>query len=207
MFSQALMDYSLNRRIQSTIGNRDVHGGAPCGVFPCASPGTAAESLDRWIAIHCQNDAEWQGLVEVMGSPEWALDPELATADGRRRREDEIEGHLAAWTMDQDDYELFHRLQAAGVPAAPVLEASRAPEDPQFKQFYQRHSIPDAGEHTWVAPIFRFGETPLRTWRGPVQMGQDNDYVYREVLGYSEDEYQLMKDLGHVSMDYDASVP
>jgi crotonobetainyl-CoA:carnitine CoA-transferase CaiB-like acyl-CoA transferase len=207
MFSQALMDYSLNRRIQSTIGNRDIHGGAPCGVFPCASPGSPTEAMDRWLSIHCQNDAEWEALVEVMGRPQWALDPELATADGRRRREDDIEQRIAEWTQGEDDYDLFHRLQSAGVPAAPVLEASRALEDPQFGPFYQRHAIPDAGEHTWVAPIFRFSETPLRTWRGPAQMGQDNDYVYREVLGFSEDEYQRMKDLGHVSMDYDASVP
>ena len=41
----------------------------------------------------------------------------------------------------------------------------------------------------------------------PVAFGEHNDYVYREVIGVSDAEYDALKAAGHVSMDYDASVP
>ncbi|HEY4668346.1 MAG TPA: CoA transferase, partial [Tepidiformaceae bacterium] len=63
MFTQAIMDYSLNGRIQSAIGNRDVHGRYPCGVYPAKSPGTAETADDRWVAISIESDEEWQAFV------------------------------------------------------------------------------------------------------------------------------------------------
>ena len=45
-------------------------------------------------------------------------------------------------------------------------------------------------------------ETPLGIHRGPVMFGQDNEYVYRELLGYSAEEYEGFKAAGHVDTDY-----
>ena len=39
-------------------------------------------------------------------------------------------------------------------------------------------------------------ETPLGIRRGPVMFGQDNEYVYRELLGYSVEEYAALKQQG-----------
>ena len=35
-----------------------------------------------------------------------------------------------------------------------------------------------------------------------VGLGEDNDYIYREVLGLSEQEYDHLKALGHIGTDY-----
>ena len=51
MFTQAIMDYSLNGNVQGAIGNRDVHGRAPFGVYPAESPGTA-ETMRRPLDRH-----------------------------------------------------------------------------------------------------------------------------------------------------------
>src|SRR6185437_3706390 len=59
MFTQAIMDYSLNGNVQSAIGNRDVHGRFPCGVYPALSPGTPETMEDHWVAIHVETDEEW----------------------------------------------------------------------------------------------------------------------------------------------------
>ena len=32
--------------------------------------------------------------------------------------------------------------------------------------------------------------------------GQDNEYVYRELLGYSEEEYASFEAAGHIGTDY-----
>src|SRR5690606_16547908 len=112
-----------------------------------------------WISITITSDEEWQALRAAMGDPEWARDPAYDTAEGRREHHDTIDEQIAAWTADQDDYELFHRLQAAGVPAAPVLEGSRAFDDPhvQARGIYQPQTPYDGiGTFRFIAPFYRF---------------------------------------------------
>ncbi|MCK9521364.1 MAG: CoA transferase, partial [Dehalococcoidia bacterium] len=119
MFTQAIMDYTLNRRVEGAIGNRDIHGRFPCGVYPTKSPGTAEDQGDHWISIHVESDEQWQAFVKAIGSPAWGQDARFATNAGREEHFREIDQHIAEYTKEQDDYELMHRLQAAGVAAAP----------------------------------------------------------------------------------------
>src|SRR3990172_8008842 len=77
----------------------------------------------RWIAIACFTDDEWSALAGAMGSPAWTQDTRFATLEGRKANEAELEANLNAWTGDKDAYDLMHRLQAAGVPAAVVQSA------------------------------------------------------------------------------------
>jgi hypothetical protein len=39
-------------------------------------------------------------------------------------------------------------------------------------------------------------------WEPICRLGADNDYVYREVLGLSDAEYEALDDGGHISLDY-----
>jgi crotonobetainyl-CoA:carnitine CoA-transferase CaiB-like acyl-CoA transferase len=207
---QALMDYSLNRTVQSRSGNRSIYGAAPYGVYPCRAAGSALEAGDRWIAISVTNDAEWQALRQVMGEPPWSCAAELATAAGRVVQQDVLDARLAEWTADWDDYALCHRLQAAGVPAAPVLEASRVYDDPQVQArgIFQPQKLFDLEQqYRLLTPFYRFPATPATVRQPPVAMGEHNEYVYREVLGVDGEEYERLQRAGHVNMDYAATVP
>ncbi len=210
MLAQAFMEHSLNKRLPARNGNRSVFGQAPSGVYPCVSPGTAATQEDRWIAITVGSDAEWRALCDAMGNPDWSAAPAYATNAGRLAAHDEIDAHLAAWTAQFEDYDLFQKLQAAGVNAAPVLESSRVFDDPHVKarSLYQPQTLFDGqGPFLFNTPFMRFSGRSLPVRRSPVAMGQDNEYVYRTLLGMDEAGYQRMVDAGHVGMDFDASIP
>jgi crotonobetainyl-CoA:carnitine CoA-transferase CaiB-like acyl-CoA transferase len=207
---QAFMDYSFNRNVQERLGNRSVYGAAPSGVYPCRSPGTPEDAGDRWIAITVASDDEWRALREVMGDPEWAQSADFETPEGRLAHHDLIDEKLSAWTRDFDDYELFHRLQAAGIAAAPVLEASRVMDDPhvQARGLYQPQRLfDDVGTFRFSAPFYRLPETPATVHQPPVAMGEHNEYVYKQVIGVTDDEYARLEAAGHISMDFDSSVP
>ncbi len=208
MFTQAIMDYTLNRRIESTIGNRDIFGRFPCGVYPSKSAGTAETMDDRWVSIHCTTDAEWESLRQVMGDPEWAGDARYSTNNGRAQHFRELDANLSRWTVELDDYEVMHRCQAAGVPAAPVLEASRMFADAQLRDrgFFLRQHQADAGEHEYVGPLWKLPETPVESYQPPVMFGEHNDYVYRDVLGYTDEQIQVLAEHGHIATEYDPSV-
>ena len=205
MFAQAYMNYSLNREVDHAIGNRSIYaadGQAPCGVYPCLSPGGADTGDDRWIAITVTSDATWEALRTAMGDPEWAQAPELATGEGRAAAQDFLDEKLAEWTAGFEDEDLFARLQAAGIAAAPVLEASRVLDDPhvQARNLYVQQELQDdIGVHRYPRPIYDFPESEGGIRRPPVAFGQDNDYVYRELLGVSDEEYARLEAEGHIA--------
>lgn len=209
MFTQAVMEYSLNGRLMEAIGNRDVFGRFPCGVYPAKSPGKAATSDDHWIAISIEDDDQWARFVEAIGSPDWARDERFVTNDGRAEHFAEIDAHIAEYTAQFDDYELMHSLQAAGIAAAPVLEGSRMFDDPQLRErnFFRTQTVEGAGTKEYVGPLWQMPETPVEFYQPPVLMGEHNDYVYREVLKMSDEEIEALRAEGHIAMDYDPSIP
>jgi crotonobetainyl-CoA:carnitine CoA-transferase CaiB-like acyl-CoA transferase len=210
MLGQAFMEYSLNRRLPVRMGNRSLYGAAPTGVYPCRAAGPTSECGDRWIALSIASDGEWQSLVRLMGSPEWATHAALRTNADRLAAHDEIDACLAEWTDQYDDYDLFHQLQAAGVAAAPVLEGSRAFDDAHVRArgLYQPQTLFDgAGPFRFTTPFMRFSETPLGVRQPPVALGEHNEYVYKSLLGVDDAEYERLVLAGHISMDFDTSIP
>ena len=210
MLAQAFMDEALNGRTQQRLGNRSVFGHAPAGVYPCKSVGPLEECGDRWIAIEVTSDQEWRALVSEMGDPGWATDTALTSNSGRLAAHDMVDAHIAAWTSAQDDYVLFHRLQRAGIRAAPVLEAGRTFDDPHVQArglFERQRLVDDIGVRRFNTPFYRMPATPIRVRQAPVAMGEHNSYVYRELLGLDESDFQRLVADGHISMEFDPSVP
>lgn len=179
----AIVRYSATGEIMTANGNRNERA-APHGVFRCAGD-------DRWCAISVLDDAQWERLRTAMGDPAWARDPAFATFEGRKQREDEIEAGIAAWTAPLVAEELAVRLQAAGVPAYPVNDARDVQFDPQLaaRGHFWPIEHPVIGPMTWDAPAYRLSGTPAYPKAPAPKLGQHNEYVYREVLGYSEQEF------------------
>ncbi len=202
MFPQAALDAAWNGREHRTIGNRSIEGHVPSGVFPAAG-------TDRWICISCRDDAEWRALVAFMGNPPWATAPELATAEGRAAAQDMIEERLAEWTATRDRDELFHALQQAGVTAGPVLNAKEAAEDPHLAATGAWKRLPateDYPEVDWLRPAYRFSKSDVDLRTPPCLFGEHNDYVYREVLGLSDEEIERLAAAGHIATTFDPEV-
>ena len=202
MFPQAAMDAAWNGRAQRTVGNRSIEGFVPNGVFP-------TNAANTWIAISIRSDAEWAALVEFMGRPGWAASPEFATAAGRAAAEEAIEERLAEWTASRERDDLFHGLQATGVTAGPVLNAKEAAEDPHLAATGTWKRLPataDYPEVDWLRPAYRFSKSDVDLRTPPCLFGEHNDYVYREVLGLSEEEFARLKDQGHIADTFDPEV-
>ena len=163
---------------------------------------------DHWIALHIESDEQWRAFGAAIGNPEWARDPRFATNEGRAEHAAEVDGKITAYTSLHDDYDLMARLQAAGVAAAPVLEASRIFDDPHLRArgFFRKQTVEGAGTHEYVGPLWKFGETPVEFRQPPVCFGEHNDYVYRELLGLREQEIAKLEADGHIASEYDESV-
>ncbi len=190
MAGPALMDYFMNGRVAGPIGNKHpLRAGSPHGVFPCAG-------ADRWISIAVMTDGEWQGLLRAMGDPAWAQAAKYASAAARITNIDPLHEQLAVWTRDHDDYALATLLQGHGVAAAPVLNIADLLHDPHYgaRGTFIEVRHPVGFDETIYGAYVKTSRTEARIRTGP-QIGQDNDHVFRELLGLSEHEYrQLIAD-------------
>ena len=207
--AQAFMNYAWTGQIPDRIGNRSLYGAAPYGVYPCKG-GNATEGEDRWISISVLTDAQWAALREAMGNPEWARDARFDTAAGRLDAADELDLRISEWTEDQEDYDLFHRLQEAGIPAAPVLDASRIMDDAhvQARGLNSPQTLFNGvGPFRFNNPFYKFSDTEINHRKPPAALGEDNEYVYKDLLGYSDDEYAAFEASGMLGMDYDPEIP
>jgi crotonobetainyl-CoA:carnitine CoA-transferase CaiB-like acyl-CoA transferase len=196
---EVILDYTMNGRVQAPRGNEHpTH--APHGVYPCRGD-------DRWIAIDIATDAEWEALCAVAGEQPWCADARFASGDGRRRHRAELDGEIGRWTAAHDRFELFSRLQAVGVAAGPVQDEEDAFRCPQLadRGFFEELEHPEAGRHRYPGLNFRMAGTPNRLYRYACRLGEDNDYVYRDVLQLSDREYESLKQRGHIGMDYPPS--
>jgi benzylsuccinate CoA-transferase BbsF subunit len=197
MMGPPFMDYVLNGRVQGTIGNGHPLGvGAPHGVFPCAGGGFDKPTAgDRWISIAVLTDDEWRGLVEAMGSPVWASAPAFADAASRVKHLDALHERIAAWTREFDDYELAQRLQDHGVAAAPVLNVADLLRDPHYRQrgTFIEVQHPLGFRETIYGAYVKMSRSRPTVRPGPY-IGQDNDHVFRELLGLPEEDYRRLID-------------
>ena len=175
----ALLDYTVNDRVQGRTGNRDAHL-APHGVYPAAGE-------DRWVAIAAGADEQWQALCEAMERPELLRDERFATAAARLAHQDELDAILAEWTKGREAEEAEATLQARAVPASVVQNSGEMYADPQLA--HRGHFVevehPTHGTITVEGSHFRLSRTPARFERAAPTLGQDNQYVLETLLGYS----------------------
>ncbi len=187
MVGPAFMDYVLNGRVARPVGNRHPLGiAAPHGVFPCAGE-------DRWISIVVTNDHEWRGLLTAMEHPQWAQAPEFAGSAQRVHHIDEIHERVAAWTRRGNDHELAERLQRHGVAAAPVLTVADLYHDSHYRKrgtFIEVHH-PLGFTETIYGAYVKTNRTEAQIRPGP-RIGQDNDFVFIQLLGLTEAQYRQL---------------
>jgi len=184
-----LLDVSVNgavtRRPGYPTGNRLTHPpAAPHGVYP-------AQGEDRWVAIAVFDDDQWERLVEALGRPEWASAPQFSDAPGRHAHQDELDEHLARWTAMRPAHDTMHLLQQAGVPAAAVQNSQDLAEfDPQIaaRGTFFELDHPVIGEAKFEGTPIHFQRTVQENWRSAPLLGEDNDYVYGEILGLDPEE-------------------
>ncbi|MFF7594501.1 CaiB/BaiF CoA transferase family protein [Streptomyces sp. NPDC007896] len=140
---------------------------------------------DTWIAVAVATDEQWAALRDAIGRPEWATDPGLDTADGRRRRHDEIDEHLGAWCRKRGADQIVELLWDAGVPVGKGVHPHRVAELPQlqFRGFFEEveHPVNGSARHSTL---------PVKLSRGPGR----HHLRHAPLLG--EHNHELLAQLG-----------
>lgn len=181
--------HSIEGMPPTRYGNRHPQF-VPHGCFRCAGE-------DNWIIIAATDQDMWQRLALLIGRPDWATEPSLAPAEGRRRIEDVIEREIESWTLTRDADQAMSELQgvrvAAGVARLPIyLLKDRHLWAREFLQDVER---PFIGLHPQPAMPIREAARPYTIRAAAPTLGQHNEEILSELLGLSKAEIaQLAKE-------------
>ena len=182
----ALLDYTVNGRIQGRNGNRCEYA-APHGAYPC-------QGEDRWCVIAIFTDEEWRSLCRVMGDPDWTKDSRFATLLGRKQNEEELDRLIGEWTSNFTAEEIMTKLQAVGVEAAVVSNAQDMYNDPHLNRYLwaeMEHSV--IGKYHLQLPSFKLSKVPSQLRMSGPLLGEHNEYVYTKLAGFSREEYEELE--------------
>jgi benzylsuccinate CoA-transferase BbsF subunit len=183
---EAIMEAIMNKRIGDRMGNRDAVM-APHGAYRC-------KGEYNWVAIAVSNDDEWTAMCKVMGDPAWTASPKFADQLSRWKNQDELDTHITAWTRNKNGYEIAAMLQKAGVMAGPTLSPKDLVEDPQIKArgFMVENDHPFLGHLSYAGIDFHLSNAPKGNYGPAPLLGQHNNYVLHDLLGYQQDEIDAL---------------
>jgi benzylsuccinate CoA-transferase BbsF subunit len=185
----ALLDYHANDKVLDRSGNFDPKA-APHNAYACAN--------DSWIAISCWSDEEFGRLATFIGHPEWLNEEAYATLDRRQANLSDLDEMIGEWCEAQDADALAGSLQEAGIHAYRVNSIADLFTDEQLRHrgTWRKRRHPEIGDQAYYFPGFNLSEMPGDVTSAAPCLGADNDVVYREYLGLSEEEYEKYRSQG-----------
>ncbi|MCP3942668.1 MAG: CoA transferase [Desulfobacteraceae bacterium] len=183
---EALMAYSLNRKVEKRAGNRE-SGFAPNNCYPC-------RGKDQWVSISVAENSEWQALCKCMDRRDLAADKRFADKAPRWENQTELDKEIETWTSRYTKYEIMEILQAEGVAAMPSLSNIDLLANPHLKarNLFQKLNYSGTSQIA-ITPPFRFSQDEIKVSKAP-KFGEHNDYVFKELLGISDEKIQKLKD-------------
>ena len=159
---------------------------APFGVYPTS---------DGYIAICAPTEVFARSLFSVMGRPELEHDARFTTRDRRVVNVQELDAMVAEFTRSLPTADVVSRFEQAGVPAAEVRDPNAAVRDPRLVARGETVPIlhPEfgaVGEVMGMGMPIRFSQSTAGFDRPAPRLGEHNQLVYGELLGYPAEKIQ-----------------
>ena len=168
---------------------------SPFGVFTCA---------DGYVAVVAVHEPLARGLFDAMGQSELGADPRFESRDARVANAAVLEARINAWSSLLPMAEVIASLEARGVPVAPVRHPEAALVDPRVVARGETMAV----EHPTygAATDLRTSGVPIRFSGAetgfdpvlPVHIGEHNETIFGEVLGYDAARIAALKQAGAI---------
>ncbi|MBD3679996.1 MAG: CoA transferase [Rhodobacteraceae bacterium] len=168
---------------------------------PLNAPYQAFRTADGWINVGAANQTNWLRLLEVIGAPELNEDPRFASNHDRMQNlgvlVEILNGHLSARTTE----EWLGRMEAAGLPAGPVLTIPQMHADPQAlaREMIVETEHPVAGPVKAIGLPVKFSETPGQVTQPAPLLGEHGPEILAS-LGYSGADIEAFRVSGALVM-------
>ncbi len=167
----------------STAGQSPERG-VPKNLFPRGS----FKTKDGYIALNVPDNRIWARLCEAMGRVDLIEDERSKGGTERADHAEFLQPIIEDWLAGLTRDEAVDTLNETGVPTGPVYTAEDIFEDPQVKARGMLMPVndPEVGEYAFTRSPIHLSDAPELPKNAAPKLGQDTDWVLRDVLGYDD---------------------
>jgi len=187
MISNALIiEQALLQQNKGRVGNKGLAVG-PCDLF---------RLTDGWMLVQVTGQPMFKRWCRLVGEEAWFEDPRFANDDLRAVNGDLLNARMQAWCEGKSTVEAVDGLNAARIPASPVLSPQQALEDPhvQAMGFFKPVDYPGLPKPAPVIETpFRLSATPGEIRVRAPTLGEHTDVLLAE-LGYAPNDIRSLRE-------------
>ena len=194
MVSHIMQDYLISGSAPPRLGNGG-NGGGPADLIYCS---------DGIIYLTAGTDEHWRRLTVLMERPELNDDPRFDSnlKRGKTNRAELID-LIIEWSRQFTVDQMQEMLDGVGIPAARYNELPDVWNDVQVQHRGLRattaHAYAASGSVDLIAsPLAQMSESPATIRMAPPMLGEHNQEVLGDLLGYSEARLAELKALGAI---------
>jgi formyl-CoA transferase len=167
---------------------------------PNLVPYDTVQARDRMIALGIGNDTQFRRFCEAAGCEQLADDPRFATNPKRVENRETLMPILNQIFGRRDADEWLELLVEADVPCAPVNTFDRVFSDPQlnYREMVTTVEHPTAGDFKMIASPLKLLSTPPSISRRPPLLGEHTRELLTTLLGYSDQDVEVLVAAGVV---------
>lgn len=158
--------------------------------LPKIAPSNIYEASDGMLIIAANQNTVFERLAAAMGQAELAKDPRFDTHATRGENQALLDEMINQWTGTKSVAEIEAICEEFGVPSGRIYRAPEMMSDPHFaaREAIARIAHPVLGDFPMPNVFPKLSETPGNVrWTG-AEVGEHNDYVFKEVLGWSSEK-------------------
>ena len=151
---------------------------------------------DGWIIVQAGGGATWEDIADFFQAPE-LLEERFADRAQRVRNGPAMDQVVLDAIKDREKWELFPKAAEKRMLFGLVQTPTELAECPQLesREFYRETEHPVIGRIKVPAELLRMSASPYRMRRSAPTLGQHNDEVYVDGLGYDRATLSVMRQL------------
>ena len=159
----------------------------PQGVYPCRDGFVNTLSLPQW----------WSRYIEALGMPELKEDPRFQNIYSAEAGM-EFDAIWYSWLADHDKQELFDIFLKSKIASAPLNNAEDILKNPHLKdrEYFVEINHPETGKVIYPGAPFKMSESPWQIKHPTPLLGQHNEEVYCDLLGYTKEDLVKLREGG-----------
>ncbi|MBM3957170.1 MAG: CoA transferase [Gemmatimonadetes bacterium] len=164
-----------------------------------AAPRNLYQAKDgKWLSMSASTQGIWERVAVAIGREGLIKDPRFIDNTTRVKNRVELNAYIQDWVGSLPLEEAMAKMREAGAVVGPVYDSAMIASDPQYLEREDVVTIddPDLGPLQVHAPVPKLSKTPGAIHKAAPRLGEDNESVYGEWLGYDAKKVAQLKEQG-----------